>query len=406
MCKQPQQGLVVARSHHRFIYIIVGIIMMLFLGTVYAYSVFRVALENKLGIGSAESGMPYMVALAFYAIFMFFTGKFIERFHPRILLITGGLLVALGWISSAFTTDILMLTLTYGCVSGSGVGIAYGVPLSVVAKWFPDMKGLAVGLVLVGFGISPLVTAPLVSALVVHYGVMETFLVLGVSFAVLLPILALTFKNPSRDVLSGHDENSMNSLSPLNLSLPKMVRTASFKGVYLNFIIGSMIGLMMIGMTTNVGVDYFQLDAGTVTKAMPLFAVFNGLGRPTFGWFTDRYSTKSAMLLSYFLMLFSAVVVIVSDTHMFIYLFAFSVFWFNLGGWLAIAPTSTLKLYGMKNYSQNYGLVFTAYGIGAIVGVSTSGMLLDFHGHYHTVFYYIIGLCLCGALLTAKLIKR
>ena len=137
-----------------------GIMIMMFLGTVYSYSVFRLELENKFQIGASESGLPYMFALAFYALFMFFTGKFIERIHPKKILIFGGLLVSLGWVLSSFASNIYVLTLTYGCVGGAGVGIAYGVPISVVAKWFPDRKGVAVGLVLVGFGLSPLITAP------------------------------------------------------------------------------------------------------------------------------------------------------------------------------------------------------------------------------------------------------
>jgi MFS family permease len=82
----------------------------------------------------------------------------------------------------------------------------------------------------------------------------------------------------------------------------------------------------------------------------------------------------------------------------------FAIFWFNLGGWLAIAPTSTLKLFGMWHYSQNYGVVFTAYGIGAIIGVLSSGLLLDLFGHYEYIFYYIIALAAIGLFLAQTFI--
>jgi len=81
-----------------------------------------------------------------------------------------------------------------------------------------------------------------------------------------------------------------------------------------------------------------------------------------------------------------------SEGSIIIYSISFSIFWFNLGGWLAIAPTSTLSLYGTKHYSQNYGVVFTAYGIGAVAGVLTSGLLIDLHQNYRYVFYYVIAL--------------
>lgn len=395
------------KYNKRWVYIVLGIIFMMFLGTVYSYSVFRVALEKDLMIGAAESGMPYMVALAFYALFMFLTGRYIEKFQAKKILILGGLLVSLGWILSSFVSNIFLLTITYGCISGAGVGIAYGVPLSVIAKWFPDKKGIAVGLILIGFGLSPLVTAPIARSLVESYGVMKTFFILGVSFAVMLPILAILFKYPSdEEVLIFNKKVNQSSENSPDLTLKQMIRTKSFKGVYLNFLIGTMIGLMVVGMTINVGLDYFQLDSPTVTRTMAIFAIFNGVGRPAFGWVTDRYSSRKAMTISYFLIMSSAMGLVTSGKHTLVYILTFSIFWFNLGGWLAIAPTSTLKLYGIKNNSQNYGLVFTAYGVGAIAGVSTSGLILDYYGNYDYVFYYIIVLCMVGIILATKYINN
>lgn len=391
----------------RWKYIILSIIIMMLLGTVYSYSVFRVSLESELGVGSAESGMPYMVALAFYALFMLFTGKYIGKTNPSKILILGSFLVSIGWILSSFTTDILLLTVTYGCISGAGVGIAYGVPISVIAKWFPDKKGLAVGSVLIGFGLSPLVTAPIARYLVEHFGVMSAFLILGLCFGTILPILAFPFRYPRSEemLVYNHTNNNTSDQHSKELSSKEMTKTKSFKGVYINFIIGTMIGLMMIGMTTNVGMDYFQIESKTATGMMIVFAIFNGIGRPFFGWFTDKYSIKSAMVISYLLIASSSLGLVVFSNYIPVYIVTFSIFWFNLGGWLAIAPTSTLKLYGLKNYSQNYGFVFTAYGIGAIAGVSTSGYLIDYYGNYSYVFYYVISLCLVGVLLTTKYIS-
>lgn len=389
----------------RWIYVILGIIFMMFLGTVYSYSVFRLSLEKIFNIGSTESGMPYMIALAFYALFMFITGKYLERFNPRTVMLVGGSLVSLGWILSSFAPNIIILTITYGCISGAGVGIAYGVPMTVIAKWFPEKKGFAVGMVLIGFGLSPLITAPLARTLVDYYGVSNTFLILGVGFGVAIPVLSYPFKYPTELDLENMKSISLVNNNKKSLETNEMIKTKSFIGLYINFIIASMIGLMLIGMTTSVGVEFIGIESDEVIKLIAMFAIFNGIGRPIFGWLTDKLSSKKAMLLSYLLIALAATLIIFAgESNKMIYIISFSIFWFNLGGWLAIAPTSTLKLYGMKNYSQNYGLVFTAYGIGAIAGVSTSGVLLDMHGNYYFVFYYVIGLCLLGVLLTINLI--
>jgi hypothetical protein len=112
------------------------------------------------------------------------------------------------------------------------------------------------------------------------------------------------------------------------------------------------------------------------------------------------------MILSYFLILTASIMMIVSkDGNFIIYGISFSLYWLNLGGWLAIAPASTISFFGLKHYTENYGVVFTGYGIGAIVGVISSGMIIDFLGSYEYLFYFTGGLSLLGVLSSLKLIK-
>ena len=393
-------------SLNRWWYVFLGIIIMLCLGTVYSYSVFRFPIEELFNIGSTQSGMPYMIALAFYAFFMFITGKYIDKYNPRSILLLGGFLVSIGWILSAYAPNIFVLTVTYGVISGAGVGIAYGVPMSVISRWFPEKKGLAVGMVLIGFGLSPLITAPLARNLIENYGIMNTFRILGICFGIIISILSFPFRYPSE---SGQlslklTRNTNDNLSEMNTS--SMIKSDSFKGLYINFMIGTTIGLMLIGLTSSVGTELIGLSPKFVATLMALFAISNGIGRPIFGWITDKFSSNNAMYLSYCLIIFSAFLILLAkEGTIILYSISFSIFWFNLGGWLAIAPTSTLALFGIKDYSQNYGVVFTAYGIGAVIGVLSSGRLIDLFQDYRYVFYYVIILCLIGILTTSKLIK-
>lgn len=386
----------------RWGFILLGIIIMMFLGTVYAYSVFRSALEVEFHIGRAESGLPYMFALAFYALLMFISGRFIEKFHPKRVILVGGSLVVLGWLLSSFSNNIFLLTITYGCIGGAGVGITYGVLMNLTAKWFPDQKGLAVGLVLIGFGLSPLVTAPVVKHLVESFGVMDTFFMMGIGFGILLPFLAYPFRYPAASELAFDFVKSKSQAEDREIPLKEMVKKPSFKGIYINYLIGTMIGLTMVGMTTQIGTDYIGVEAHIITKWVAVFAIFNGLGRPLFGWITDRFSSKFSMLFSYLLIMIAAIFLLLWPNQKLPSILALCLFWFNLGGWLAIAPTSTLKFYGTQNYSENYGLVFTAYGLGAIVGVTSTGMLVDAFGSYQYLFVYILALCSLGIGLTLR----
>ncbi|MBS3972168.1 MAG: OFA family MFS transporter [Erysipelotrichia bacterium] len=393
-------------SLNRWWYVFLGIIIMLCLGTVYSYSVFRFPIEELFNIGSTQSGMPYMIALAFYAFFMFITGKYLNKYNPRSILLLGGFLVSIGWILSAYAPNIFVLTVTYGIISGAGVGIAYGVPITVIARWFPEKKGLTMGMVLIGFGLSPLITAPLARNLLENYGIMNTFQILGIFFGIIISILSFPFRYPSESgqLSLKSTINASDNLSELNTS--SMIKSDSFKGLYINFMIGTTIGLMLIGLTSGVGTELIGLSPKFVATLMALFAISNGIGRPIFGWITDKFSSKNAMYLSYSLIIFSSFLILLAkEGTITLYFISFSIFWFNLGGWLAIAPTSTLALFGIKHYSQNYGVVFTAYGIGAVFGVLSSGRLIDLFQDYRYVFYYVIILCLIGILTTSKLIK-
>ena len=261
-----------------------------------------------------------------------------------------------------------------------------------------------IGLVLLGFGLSPLVTAPLARMLVEQYGVARTFLVLGIVFGMLLPMLSMPFKYPESEGAEGGGSSGV-SAGARDVTSAEMMKSANFKGLYLNFIIGTMIGLMMIGLTSSIGTELIGMAQKDVVLFISIFAVFNGIGRPVFGWLTDRLSAKTAMLLSY-AQIITAAGLMLSAKNGSIGLFAvaFAIFWFNVGGWLAIAPTATNNMYGPKHYSQNYGIVFTAYGIGAVLGVSSSGLLLDAFQNYDYIFYLVIASCLMGSLLTLMLL--
>jgi len=404
------------RMTYRWIYVVLGNFLMMCLGTVYAWSVFRIPVEQTFGVGTTLSGLPYMVSLASYALFMLISGRYLNRFSPRLIMTVGALLIAAGWIGSSFAANIYLLTLTYGVISGAGVGIAYGVPMAVVAKWFPDKKGLAVGMVLVGFGLSPLVTAPLARQLIELYGGIQTFKILGAAFGVIIPLMALPLAYPPEhwtpdqktnrgQRIASEADRAQGKRLERKKEYPSgaMLKMKSFKILYITFLIGAMIGLMLIGMTGKIAVEWVGLSQASAALLMSFFAVFNGLGRPVYGWLTDRMSFGRTAIFSFSSIAFASLLMIYfKGSSSIAFGLAFSIFWFNLGGWLAIAPASTLSMFGAFHYSQNYGVVFTAYGIGAVVGVIGSGILVDWFGGYVMIFYLVLALSAIGSL-TVKL---
>jgi len=174
-----------------WIFVLLSFVMLMSLGTVYSYSVFRLSIETHFSINTTLSGLPYMFALAFYSISMFISGRYIERFNPRLLLILGSVFVSSAYLLSSFSTNIYLLTLTYGVIGGTGVGLMYGIPIQNASLWFNHRIGLVVGIILIGFGLSPLVTAPLGVYLIQSFGLMNSFRILGMIILGILLTISL-----------------------------------------------------------------------------------------------------------------------------------------------------------------------------------------------------------------------
>ncbi|MBD2527104.1 OFA family MFS transporter [Nostoc sp. FACHB-133] len=392
----------------RWLLIPLGATVLLCLGTVYSWSIFRKPLEKLLSINAIESLLPFTVLLVLFAILMPITGFYINRFGSRVVTAVGGVIVGLGYILSSINGNLQLLTFTYGVIAGVGVGIAYGVPLAVVAKWFPDKKGVAVGLTVIGFGLSPLITAPLAKSLIDSYGVRQTFVILGVAFTAIILAIATVLKTPPQDWKpAGWNPTTTNSGDVSNPNQGAMLKSQGFYGLWLCYTIGTFSGLAAIGISSPLAQEIIKLDAATAANTVSLFAVFNALGRLFFGWFTDRFSPKLGAIVSFTLVLIASLMMLkAGQGAVATYLVAFSLFYFSFGGWLAIAPTTTLILFSSADYAKNYGIVFTAYGAGALGGTLLAGRIRDIFGSYTVFFYPTTVLAILGIVLAVFLLKR
>lgn len=390
----------------RWFLIPLGMIILLCLGSVYSWSIFRHPLENELGISATQSLLPYTFGLVFYAATMPIAGFYIPRMGPRVMTAIGGLIVGLGYFLASFATQVSGLILTYGVIAGTGVGIVYGVPMVVVSRWFPDKKGLAVGLTIVGFGLSPLITAPLANQLIGIYTVRPTLRILGIVFTAVILAIALTMKLPPE---GWHPRQTM-AVSPsssVSLYSGSLLKNRSFYGLWICYAIATVVGLSAIGISSPVGEEIININPTVAASSVSLFAVFNGVSRPLFGWLSDRFKPHHIATSSYVLILIACVLMVNAQPgQVATYLVAFCLFWFCLGGWLAMAPTITLRFFNPDQYAQNYGIVFTAYGVGALIGTLVTGRIRDLFGTYNYVFYPMALLAIIGIVVACVLLKR
>ncbi|MEN3048164.1 MAG: OFA family MFS transporter [Candidatus Caldarchaeales archaeon] len=387
----------------RWVYPAVGMAANLVLGTIYSWSVFRRPLEDFCGWSEFESSLPFSVFLFSFAATMPFGGRMIARRGPQLTAAVGAVLVWAGWVLSSLVfpmRDSLLLTLFfYGVVAGVGVGLYYGVPIAVSSRWFPERRGLAVGLTVLGFGLSPLITAPLAAHSILQLGVTGAFAVLGTAFGVLLAALSKLLRFPEAGEVQTRTAEVSRS-SERDIAPDRMVRTGLFRALWLCYLSGTFGGFIAISLSAKYCVDVIGMTPQAAAAMTGLFAVFNGAGRPFFGYLTDRLSARAAALLSFVILLIASSTMALSGSVA-AFVASFSALWFVFGGWLAIAPSLTSKFFGLRHLSTNYGIVFTAYGASALLAPPIAAFLRESFGTYAVPFATTAALSVIGMALAA-----
>lgn len=397
----------------RWMLVVFGLIINFCLGTLYSWSVFVEPLTKYMIMDLGQTVtvndvlMPFSVFIAVFAITMFLTAKYVETLQPRVITLTGGILGGLGWLLASFATSMAMLTIVFGIIGGMGVGIAYGATIAVAARWFPDRRGLAVGMTVLGVGFSAVVTANLAGHFIDAYGVMMAFRLFGIGILAITVPMALPLTFPP----AGWKPRGWTPPVPgegihaaCECTRAHMVRTPAFYGLWTCYFIACVAGLMAVSIAKPVGTELVYIDERFATMLVGFFAFFNGGGRPVFGVLTDRISPGKTAMVSFVLIAIAGLVmwqVQVAAS----YIVSFALLWGCLGGWLAIAPTATASYFGTCDYPRCYGVVFLAYGAGAIAGPQLAGIFKTATGHYLGVFPAVCALAVLGFFIAFFLMK-
>ncbi|ODN31118.1 MFS transporter [Fervidobacterium thailandense] len=372
------------------------------LGGVYSWSVLKGHAEATLDLTAFQGNLPFMLFLLFYSLFMP-VGGYLQRYLGiNSVFLLGTLMVVSGYLIASFSGNFVGLLVGYGVLTGSGVGLCYNVPLTIVARSFERGRGAISGLILAGFGISPLISAPLFRFLINTFGFFAVFRIYGFISLLILGSTYLAYFSLFRGLRNATesariDDSTGKANSPLS---------EKFFILYVLFFLSTTIGLMFIGITSQIGGEIVGLSLGTTTSLITIFALFNAFGRVVAGVLLDKMGGRAVLSLFYTLHAIALLLgIFLNRGQTLIFIFSMAVIWMNFGAWLAIAPFLTRKLFGEKRFGENYGLMFTAYGLGAIFGNFISGFLKDSLGSYKLVFVPALVLTLMGFVLSTRFFR-
>ena len=382
-----------------------GLGINLALGILYTWSMFKGAIEKEFGWQGSQLNDPYALCCLVFAFTMILAGRCQDKFGPRLTASIGGLLVGAGFVLASTSASYGVWLLGFGVLTGIGIGFGYSSATPPALKWFPPSKtGLIAGLVVAGFGLAPVYLAPTSQYLLGQYHVKTSMLILGIAFVVIVCGLAQMLVNPPAGFVAGPKPAPGSAAPPLatHASPCEILRQPTFWLLWFIYFIGSGAGLMVIGSISGMA----KKSMGELAfVAVAIMAIGNAGGRILAGTLSDRIGrrwTLCLVLAIQAVLMFIAIPVTASkETTPLIIVLLAALIGANYGANLSLFPSLTKDLWGLKNFGMNYGILFTAWGVGGFVLSRIQQMLTTTaKGSYQSSFITAGALLLLGAALT------
>ena len=379
-----------------------GLGINLALGVLYTWSRFKAAIEKEFGWQGSQLNDPYALCCLVFAFAMILAGRCQDRFGPRFTASVGGLLVGAGLVLVSTTHAYAVWVLGFGGLVGVGIGFGYSSATPPALKWFPPSRtGLIAGLVVAGFGLAPVYLAPSSDFLLRHYGLLKSMMIFGCAFAVVVIGLAQLLVNPPPG-FAGSRSGSESAAKPATSAAPReILRQPAFWLLWMIYFIGAGAGLMVISSVSGMAKKTMG-DAAFI--AVAVMAVGNAAGRIGAGVLSDQIGRRWTLLLVLLVqaaLMFIAIPVTGAATgpKTVIVLLA-TLIGLNYGANLSLFPSFTKDLWGLKNFGMNYGVLFTAWGVGGFALSRVQQMLKAASGNFASSFLTAGILLLAGAALT------
>jgi MFS transporter, OFA family, oxalate/formate antiporter len=341
---------------------------------------------------------------------MILAGKCQDKFGPRVTAFIGGVLVGIGLIWISTTSDFFTWVMGFGVLAGAGIGFGYSAATPPALKWFPPAKtGLIAGLVVAGFGLASVYIAPLSTKLIAVYGIQKSMIIFGTAFLIVVCGLSMILINPPAgykpDELHTKGTVALAAKAQSDVTPSGMMKSGAFYITWLIYFIGAGAGLMVISSVSGMAKKSLGEMAFLVVAIM---AIGNAGGRIVAGLLSDKIGrcfTLRIMLLFQGVLMLLAIPIVGKSSSAIILVLLATFIGFNYGTNLSLFPSISKDNWGLKNFGTNYGVVFTAWGVGGFVMPLLSQKLYAAHHVYTHSFIVAAILLFIGTGLTFALKK-
>ena len=376
----------------RWLYLSGGVVLLLAMGLVYAWSIFVRPLEEEFGWLRSQTSLAFSICMSMFCVGGILTGILTKKVTARTVIWLSALLVGGGFIGTSKVASLAQLYFFYGGLIGLGVGMSYNAVLSSIMRWFPERPGITSGLLMMGFGLGALILGTVGVYLINSIGWRATFRNLGIVYFVVIVISSFFIKPPGAGV--SLPKLVAKGVSPKetfrDYSTSEMLKRPAFWLFFFWSVILAACGLIIVSNAAPMAHSMGGAALGGVLTG--LIAIFNGLGRVVFGLTYDKAGRKLAMtLISLGFALGGVLLTVALAAGSMAILFAGCLLGGMMYGGLPTSSSTVIRLfYGLKNYSLNFSLINLNLIFASFLGPFLSARLLDATGSYQTSFIAII----------------
>ena len=398
---------------YRWTQLVIGICAMVMIANYqYGWTFFVPDIQKKFGWDRASIQWAFTLFVLFETWLVPVEGWFVDHYGPRLVVLFGGILCALGWVINAQATSLNGFYLGM-IIAGIGAGAVYGTCVGNALKWFPDKRGLAAGLTAAGFGAGSALTVAPIQAMIRDSGFQTTFLYFGLGQGLVVMVLAMALFAPKPGQVPAAVQTTANMQSRRNFQPTEVIRQPIFWLMYFMFVIVGAGGLMVTANLKPIGVDWkidnvpvtlMAMTMTTVTFAATLDRILNGLTRPFFGWVSDMIGRENTMFIAFGLEGVGIWALYMLGQNPMWFVLLSGIVFFAWGEIYSLFPSTCTDTFGAKFATTNAGLLYTAKGTAALL-VPLANYVQQTTGTWNGVFLIAAGANLLASLLAVLALK-
>jgi MFS transporter, OFA family, oxalate/formate antiporter len=381
------------------------------IGSVYSWSVFTTPLNETFGWGLTGISLTFSIAILFLGLSAAFMGHFVEKYGPRVSGLVATVFFGAGMLGSGLAVQLeslYMLYFFYGMLGGFGLGVGYITPVSSLVKWFPDRRGLATGLAIMGFGFASLIASPVIQMLIGNVGIALTFYILGGVYFVIMFLSALYLERPPEgwkpQGMRDKEENGEEPAQDISyLRANEAIKTRRFYLLWLMLFINITCGIAILSVASPMGQEIAGLTAGAAATMVGIMGFFNGAGRLAWASISD-YIGRPNVYTIFFIIQIVSFIALPSLTHALIFQAVLFLIMTCYGGGFASVPAYIGDIFGTKQLGAIHGYILTAWAAAGLLGPVLVSWLREATDSY-ALTMYIFGGMFVVALIASLIIR-